>query len=284
MLLKDFIPPPQTKAFVQCYRVVHFNFSEPPPVKPYTPRPEVCLAFYPFDRENISYNSSTKLINKVPVALVGQHLEITNRTILGLHFLALQIIFQPGAFYKLTGIPMNEINNLYLSADEVLGPEIKFINEQLFHANDYQQMVGIVNAYVLDLIHKQKKRDHKAELVFSHLLHSNGACSLDQLASNACLSVKQFERYSKDRVGVSPKLFARLIRFDHAFRLKNANPELDWLSIAVQCNYYDYQHLVRDYKDFTGLSPTQFHALQTPEGKLGMEESFYKIELLKHQE
>lgn len=63
-------------------------------------------------------------------------------------------------------------------------------------------------------------------------------------------------------MGVSPKLYARIIRFDQAFRMRNRYPQLDWLSIAIYCGYHDYQHLVKDYKDFTGCTPNEFYALE----------------------
>jgi AraC-like DNA-binding protein len=81
-----------------------------------------------------------------------------------------------------------------------------------------------------------------------------------------------------ERTGVNPKVFARLVRFDKAFREKNLRPERDWQSIAFDCNYYDYQHLVRDYQAFTGLKPTDFHLLESraPERRFGLAEHYYE--------
>ena len=47
-------------------------------------------------------------------------------------------------------------------------------------------------------------------------------------------------------------------RFDQMVKLKNAQPNKDWLSVALELGYYDYQHLVREYKEFTRLTPTEF--------------------------
>lgn len=285
MLLKDFLPSLAMREFVRCYRIVHFRFdkNELPPAKPYTPRPENCLAFYPYDREKVAYADGSKTIQEVPIALVGQHLGVTNRYV-GQHFLVLQIIFQPGALYRLTGIPLTELTNAYLSADAVFSKDIQFVNEQLHFAKSYAEMIGIAHDFVVQMVKKKVKDAQPIDAVCQMLVRKEANISLDWLAKEACLSTKQFERNFKDRTGVNPKLFSRLIRFDNAFRLKNAKPQTDWLSVAIDCNYYDYQHLVRDYKDFTGLSPTAFHALDTPEGVLGMSEGFYEKELLRTDE
>ncbi|MEO6812920.1 MAG: helix-turn-helix domain-containing protein, partial [Ginsengibacter sp.] len=91
--------------------------------------------------------------------------------------------------------------------------------------------------------------------------------SIDWLAKETCLCSRQFERKFRERMGITASLLARIARFDKAFLMKNAQPGKDWLSIAVQCNYHDYQHLVRDYKEFTGLTPTSFFQVdkQAPE-------------------
>ena len=64
-------------------------------------------------------------------------------------------------------------------------------------------------------------------------------------------------------MGLAPKLYARIVRFDQAFRLKERQPGLDWLAVAVQTGYYDYRHLVRDFKEFAGVTPPQLLAAET---------------------
>jgi transcriptional regulator GlxA family with amidase domain len=75
------------------------------------------------------------------------------------------------------------------------------------------------------------------------------------------LCQRQFDRKFLERVGISPKQYLQVIRFDKAFRMKNRFPQKDWLTIALHCGYYDYQHLVKDYKEFTGYTPNQFLAI-----------------------
>ena len=282
MILKDFLPNPALRAFVRCYRIVHliFDSHDPPPFKPYTPRPEQCLAFYPYDRERVDFTARSQSVANIPVALVGQALSVTNRHIHG-HFMVVQILFQPGALYRLTGMPCGEINDAYIEADRVFSKEVHFVNEAFFHARNYPEIVQIANGFIERLARRTAKDSHAIDTVCQWML-ANPALSLENLAKKSFLSAKQFERKFVERTGVNPKLFARLIRFDKAFREKNLNPQRDWLSIAFDCNYYDYQHLVRDYKDFTGLKPTEFHHLESraPERRFGLAEHYYETQVL----
>lgn len=83
---------------------------------------------------------------------------------------------------------------------------------------------------------------------------------LDRLASDACLSLRQFERLFRERVGVSPKLFTRIARFGQAHKLRQADPTRSWLDIAYGCSYCDPNHLVKDFQQFAGTTPTQLFA------------------------
>lgn len=279
MLLKDFIPSPQVSEFVQLYRIVHlvFEAGQEMPFKAYPPRPEHCLAFYPFDTEKVQYAASGKTIEHLPVVLYGQQLEVTNRFI-GNHFLVFQIIFQPGALYRLTGMPSSELTNEYIDAESVFSGSLRFINEQLFYAKNYDAMIAVAEAFVLQLMKTQKKSFHLLDDACRLLLTAEGNRSVDWLAKRSCLGNKQLERKFGERIGINPKLYARITRFDKAFRLKNSHPGFTWLRIAMECNYHDYQHLVKDYKDFTGRSPVSFHAIEekAPERSFGLSEGYYK--------
>ena len=282
MVLKDFLPSPWLRDFVRCYRIVHLRFdgNDPPPFKPYTPRPEQCLAFYPHDRERVDFTAQRKSVANISVALIGQALSVTNRHIHG-HFMVVQILFQPGALYRVTGVPGCEITDTYMDADRVFSKEVHLVNEAFFHAGSYAEIVQIANGFVEGLVRNGTKDAHPVDAVCQWML-TNPPVSLDQLAKKSFLGAKQLERKFLERTGVHPKLFARLVRFDRAFREKNLRPNRDWLSIAMDCNYYDYQHLVRDYQDFTGLRPTVFHQLESraPERRFGLAENYYETQVL----
>lgn len=279
MLLKDFIPSPAVSEFVQTYRIVHLKFDKNQiiPFKAYPPRPEHCLAFYPFDTEKVRYAGSGKTIEHLPVVLYGQQTEVTHRFI-GHHFLVLQIVFYPGALYRLTAVPAVELTNEYLDAETFFSTELRNITEQLYYASDYASMIAIAEKFVLGLVKRQKKSSHLIDTAFKYMSRYNGYISLDMLAKEACLSTKQLERKYKERTGVNPKLYARINRFDKAFRFKNTYPHYDWLRIAIECGYHDYQHLVKEYKDFTGLTPVAFHQQENkaPERTFGFSENIQK--------
>jgi transcriptional regulator GlxA family with amidase domain len=79
--------------------------------------------------------------------------------------------------------------------------------------------------------------------------------NVDQLARESCVSVRQLERQFRERTGLSPKLYARLVRFSKAWIMREKNGGLSWLHIAHACAYADQMHMIRDFKYFAGVTP-----------------------------
>ena len=76
------------------------------------------------------------------------------------------------------------------------------------------------------------------------------------LADRLGLGVRQFERRFRYEIGIPPKLYARIVRFEAALRLKAAAPETRWTDIAYALDYHDQMHMVHDFNRLSGDSPT----------------------------
>lgn len=277
MVLSEFIPSPSLTEFVRVYRVVHFVFDDITkiPFKPYPPRPEHCLSFYPRDTETVEYINNGATIKNLKIALIGQQSEVTNRFV-GKDFLVFQVVFSPSGLYRLTGIPSQQLNNCYFDAETVFRKEIKEVNDKLNDAANFNEMVVVVESFLLKQIHKGVKELHRLDQVSNLILKTDKLLSVEWLAKESCLSLRQYERKFIERMGVSPRYFSKVVRFENAFRMKNKESHLDWLSIAIRCGYYDYQHLTKDYKGFTNQTPTDFHLLDnaSPERKFGESDTY----------
>jgi transcriptional regulator GlxA family with amidase domain len=183
--------------------------------------------------------------------------------------------------FRLTGIPSFELSNQCVDAENIFSKNIRFIYEQLQDAKSFSEMLLIADRFVASLVSHAKKEIHLLDSVSKLMMESDDNISLDWLAKESCLCTKQFKRKFNERIGVNPKTYSRIIRFTRAFNTKNAHPNWDWLRIAIECNYFDYQHLVKDYKEFTSLTPPELHLLEnnSPENILGLTKDLYDSRL-----
>lgn len=289
----DYRPPaPALREYVRQLQIIGCKFpaSMPDlPVKAYWPRAENSLAFFPKDAEKQTFGFEGELIEKPRSVLNGQYCIVTNRHV-GHDFLVFQVQFQPGALFRLTGIPAHELTNSFVDAEAVFSPEIRLVNERLSYTRHYTEMIPIVESFLLYLVRRSKIQLRPIDRVSQFLLQQSSVASLDWpgldwpglswpgldwLADQACLSQRQFYRQFVAREGISPKLFARIARFETAVKYRNAHPAKDWLSVALDLGYYDYQHLVRDFKEFTSLTPNGFlrEVAKSPEQTFGKVET-----------
>ncbi len=275
MLYKGQFTNPALSEFIHRYEIVRFVFGlgVSLPVKYLAPRPEQWLTFYPRDLQRISHANSNEIITYTRSIINGVHTTPMYRY--GGHdFLAIRVVFRPGALFRLTGIPSGELTNTFVDAEVIWPKNIRGVSERLNSTDDLTEMLTIVEVFLLSLVQSFHKQYHAVDATSQLILGQQQPVSLDQLADQSSLSVRQFIRKFEERIGISPKQFDRIARFDKAYRIRNKYPSLDWLSIALACGYYDHQHFAKDCKELTYLSPTAFFEQEqkAPEYALGLRE------------
>lgn len=278
MILHDFLPNPMVREFIQYYRIVHFEFdnSDNLPSKAYPPKPEQCLHFFLRDPSAIETTGAKKSYQP-PIVLSGQRTSLIKRYI-GTSFLDVQIVFQPTAVFRLTGIPAYEFTDQLIDGTAIFSKDIEVAFEQLQLSKSYDEILVLLEHFTQNLVRQARQDCVLLDEVSRQMMQPGKNSSIDWLAKESCLCTKQFERKFIQRAGVNPKTYARIIRFNRAYNLRNHFPDKDWLSIAIEGGYCDYQHLAKDYKDFTGFTPPEFHLLESnsPENVLGLTKSLYK--------
>jgi AraC-like DNA-binding protein len=227
------------------FNTAHHSFS------PFPPTPQHMINFYPFDVVK-TYNKSGIIEVSPQSVIVGPQVSKVN-VAMGKHHLIISVGFQPGGMYRLLRLPLSELFDMPFDADLVLGADMKEVNDKLKYATTHQQMKAIIEAFFIKRIRQSTLLPW--EHVMKLQLSNNGAMSIEKAASLSCLSLRQFERRTKEIMGYSPKVFSRLIRFSNAYRLKENQINLSWTSIAYACGYFDQMHMIRDFKDFTGVAP-----------------------------
>lgn len=225
---------------------------EHPVICPFPPTPQNCIYFYINDPVQTELVDNPGFTTKPASIVVGPQLKRINLA-LGKHHLMVCVAFHPGGLHRLLGIPLTEL--MYdIDSVTLFGNEINSINEQLKEVSNWNQLKNIVETFLL-----KKSKALKDRLPFDlsmiELVKMDGNLSIEKVASLACLSLRQFERKCQERLGISPKFFARLTRFSKAYRLKENNHQLSWTSIAYECGYFDQMHLIRDFREFAGVTP-----------------------------
>jgi AraC-like DNA-binding protein len=162
-------------------------------------------------------------------------------------------------FFK---FPLNEICNQNVSLKNINGQAARDLEEKMNEAPTFQQKVSIVETYLLNLLKNNfdnfefQRMSHIAELI----KQTYGNISINQMASEACLSRKQFERIFAGQIGISPKQYLKIIRFQSAIFQKQQNNSLSMTELSYESGYFDQSHFINDFKSLCGLTPLQYFA------------------------
>lgn len=275
VLVKDFQPCEALQPFVRKYSVYRFSFAKDvlPPVKFHAPRPEHSITFYPRDKQRSSQFLTENTIVYPSCVINGIYTKPIYR-FGGNDFLAIKVVLQPTGLYQLKIIDVDQLTNQFVNAEDFLNKDVEQLCEHLSMLTDIRAMINGIERFLIYLFAKRGKSSEPFDKATVYILNEDEPSTVEELAYQSCLSERQFIRKFEEQVGVSPKMFQKIARFDRAFRLKNNNPDKDWLYIALASGYYDYQHMVKDFKEFTNLTPPSFFEVDkaSPERTFGLHE------------
>ena len=175
------------------------------------------------------------------------------RLILRDHVHSLDVLFRPLGMYRLFGVPISPLAGGGAEGHAVFGPQVSSLYERLGNAESFADQVKLLDRFFLHRLQRSRPLDPTA--LAMHRLAA-GRCNVGDAARMTRISERQFERRSLAWAGVSPKTLGRVSRFQRAIQKHRAG-RASWLEIAHEVGYYDQMHLVRDFHDLGGGTPTQ---------------------------
>ncbi len=176
------------------------------------------------------------------------------------------VLFRPCGFYQLLGVNVAEAADLPASADCAAGRFGRALAQQVRAVATHAQRVAAAEELMLTELRRREPQVSVVRALIASVLERDGQVSVDELSREARLSRRQLERRFREAVGVPPKLFAEMNRFAHVFRLLHAQPVANWLDLTYGCGYFDQAHFIREFRRFTGKTPSAYFAQLPPEG------------------
>jgi AraC-like DNA-binding protein len=146
------------------------------------------------------------------------------------------------------------------------------LREQLCAAKTTIQRFHVMEKVLTTRLRRSPKR-HPAVRMALHMFGSAGVGSAVQdVAREVSICKRHFIQLFSTEVGLTPKLFCRLLRFQRARVLAEQSGSIrldpmerrqvpsvpNWAELATRCGYFDQSHMINDFQEFSGLSPTQF--------------------------
>ena len=164
--------------------------------------------------------------------------------------------FRPRGAYRFLRLSLDQLTDQNIPLSDIWGLVGKRLEEAMLEARDDAERQKFVEEFLLRKLSNTIARP-RFEYAVENILHSRGLARVGEVASRTELSPRQLEREFRTHLGLSPKAFARIIRFQNLMRLVGEQPLREWTRLALDGGYADQPHMVREFREFTGQSPTE---------------------------
>jgi AraC-like DNA-binding protein len=169
--------------------------------------------------------------------------------------------FRPGCAYRFLRVPLSELTDRTIGLDCIWGSSARRLEEELGAARGDGARLAIVTRVLTERLSATAPDERVASAV-RDLIRSAGRADVATIARRAGVTERHLQRRFADRVGINPKLLARILRFQNTLRQRTASTPLEWARVAVDCGYFDQSHLIRDYAALAGDTPASLRAAE----------------------
>jgi AraC-like DNA-binding protein len=177
------------------------------------------------------------------------------------HHVVFVVCFQPAGLSRLFGLPDSEFIDTAVDASDYMGAGVTDLMGRLRGLHEAAADPTALRRSVEAFLHARLVASleegpiHRAALA---LHRSHGLADLECLADASGLGLRHFSRAFQQQFGMTPKRYARVVRFGYAMRLKLDRPLLSWADVSQEAGYYDQNHMAKEFKFLVGEGPSAF--------------------------
>jgi AraC-like DNA-binding protein len=172
--------------------------------------------------------------------------------VLGVHF-------KPGGAFPFLRPPAGELHDAHVPLDALWGPRAAELRERVLEAPTPAAKFRALERALRTQAVRPLAR-HPAVAFALEEFRRRPARPVAAVVEQTGLSSRRFVEAFTDEVGLTPKLFCRVRRFQEVLRHVGQCRQIEWARVALACGYYDQAHFIHDFRAFSGFSPTDYLA------------------------
>ena len=179
------------------------------------------------------------------------------------------IVFRPGGTTPFFAERTDLFTNLETSLEDIWGGSARSLRDQLAEASTPHAKFEALEAALLQRLRQGRtaaphRLVHHALSVLDSAPSASSTITVAELSRSIGISSRRLSQLFAQHVGVSPKLYARIRRFQQAVAQLHRGGDVPWAELALNCGYYDQSHFANDFRAFSGISPTTYTAASRP--------------------
>ena len=177
-------------------------------------------------------------------------------SVMGIHF-------KPGGAFPFFSEPANELHNLHVALEDLWGGEAQLLRERVLEASTPEAKFQALEACLTEQAFRPLERHRAVGYALGLFRNIHTAPAMAQVSDRIGISSRRFIELFSNEVGLTPKLYFRVRRFQQVLKTIHKGVEVDWVDLAADCGYFDQAHFIHDFKEFSGINPTTYLVQKT---------------------
>lgn len=173
------------------------------------------------------------------------------------------INFHKGKAYPFVQMPLDELTDSVVDGDLVLISEIMDLREMILNTGMVSQKFITAEKFLLKKFYSKLIVNPFTNFAVNAIVEAPRNSSIENISAKVGYSQKHLINIFKKNVGITPKSFLKIVRFQKAVEEINRRKKINWTAIALECGYYDHAHFINDFKTFSGFTPNEFSQKQS---------------------
>jgi len=166
--------------------------------------------------------------------------------------------FKPGGAFPFLGLPAGDLADTHVDLETLWGPSAGRLRERLCEARTSAERFRLLQEALLSHLCHGVEQHYAVSAALEMFGKNQAGPTVREAAKHLGLSQRRFIQVFKAEVGMTPKLFSRIQRFQQTRTCIQQNPSPNWAALASDLGYFDQSHFIREFLEFSGLSPTDY--------------------------
>jgi AraC-like DNA-binding protein len=172
------------------------------------------------------------------------------------HALMMGVHFKPGGAFPFLRVRVEELSDRHVEVQSLWGIRARELREQLCAALTHEHRFRLLETALLERARGPLKHRGAVQVALDRF--ENEGARIGDVAASVGLSHRHFIELFRAEVGMTPKTFCRVRRFQRALTMVRRSQSPDWAKLATRCGYFDQSHLIREFLAFSGFAPSEF--------------------------
>ena len=173
------------------------------------------------------------------------------------------IVFRPGGFAPFVRDVADAFSHRRVTLEDVWGSKARRLRDRLRETGTPRARLDVLEAFLQDAFAAKVSRNQAVDFALRRFHAEPAMATVHDVAEQTGLSARRFSQIFREQVGLTPKVWCRVQRFQRAVRQLHAGRDVAWAELALDCGYYDQSHFANEFRAFSGIDATTYSARRT---------------------